>query len=116
MEFLVAEADGERACWFYGKDAWISMPPTSIEVQVLEDLSGYRIDLHARDLVRDLHLDVGRIDPDATVDRNLLTLFPGEMTSLRLEGVKRCPLETVQACFRGGGVFLAANDCITTGR
>ena len=89
------------------------MPPTSIELEVLEDPDGHRLDLHARDLVRDLHIDVARIDPNATVDRNLLTLFPGESTSLRLEGLQAWPLQTIRDRLRQDGLVNAANDCIT---
>ncbi|MAD78481.1 MAG: beta-mannosidase [Planctomycetaceae bacterium] len=112
MEYLVAEADGERACWFYGKDAWISMPRTSIDLEVFEDSGGHRVDLHARDLVRDFYVDVARVDPNATVDLNLLTFLPGESASLRLEGLQEWPLERIRNRFRQGGLISAANDCI----
>ena len=114
-EFLLAEAGGRRACWFYGKDAWMSLPSksTSLDVEVLEDPSGYRMDLHARALIRDLYIDIDRIDPHATVDRNLLTLLPGEMTSLRLQGLQGHSLEAIQSRFRDGGMLFAANDCVT---
>ncbi|MEE2896692.1 MAG: glycoside hydrolase family 2 protein [Planctomycetota bacterium] len=109
-EFLVAEnADGLRAFWFYGKDAWISMPSPSLEIDVTPD--GRGIEIHSASLVRDLHIDASRISPDASVDANLLTLLPGDRCRVGLRGVDDLQPADILRGLSGRGVVTSANEC-----
>ena len=76
-ELLVVETDGLRGFWFYGKDAWLSMPRASFDVRV-EVERRMRLVLRSETLIRDLHLDATRISMGARAESNLFTMLPGE--------------------------------------
>jgi beta-mannosidase len=80
-ELLVADADGTRATWFYRPDRDLAYPIPACDVSVTAAGGGYRVEVTARALVRDLALFPDRLDPTATVDDALVTLLPGESTT-----------------------------------
>ena len=65
----------------------------------------YRVDLHAKSLLRDVIIDPSRVDPTAVVDRNLFTLLPGE--SIRMEWTGA--VELTSAEISRAGVIATAN-------
>ena len=106
-ELLVVEAGDHRAIWFYGKDAWLSLPPPAFEIGCHSVADGAtEVVLTAGTIVRDLHLDVSRLDPAATIDRNLVTLLPGDTFRAVIRGVAN--LDDAQ--IRSSGVIRTANE------
>ncbi len=86
-ELLVAEFGEHRAFWFYGKDAWLSLPEPSFDLSCRPgDDGATEIVLTARTLLRDLHLEVDRLHGDASIDRNLVTLLPGDVLHATIRG------------------------------
>ncbi len=106
-ELLVAECGSHRAFWFYGKDAWLSLPESAFDLSCTStsDTSA-EVVLEARTVLRDLHLDVHRLHPNASIDRNLVTLLPGDI--LRATIADAGPID-VGALLRPG-VIRTAND------
>jgi beta-mannosidase len=84
-ELLVASVDGvDRGLWFpvEPRDSALAAASLSTSVTALaagqEARAGYRVEVTAGSLVRDLALLVDKVDPAATVDEMLVTLLPGE--------------------------------------
>ena len=86
-ELLVASVDGvARGLWFpvEPRDSALAAASVSTSVTALaagagvEAGAGYRVEVTAGSLVRDLALLVDKVDPAATVDEMLVTLLPGE--------------------------------------
>ena len=80
-ELLVASVDGvTRGLWFpvEPRDSALAVASLSTSVTALGEGWGYRVEVTAGSLVRDLALLVDKVDPAATVDEMLVTLLPGE--------------------------------------
>ncbi|OII27946.1 beta-mannosidase [Frigoribacterium sp. MCBA15_019] len=82
-ELLVASVEGvTRGLWFpvEPRDSALAAASLSTSVTALAEGSGagYRVEVTAGSLVRDLALLVDKVDPAATVDEMLVTLLPGE--------------------------------------
>jgi beta-mannosidase len=80
-ELLLAEADGERAWWFFAEDRDLAYPKAEYDTAVAPTADGARVTVTARTLLRELTLFPDRLDPSAQVDRALVTLLPGESTT-----------------------------------
>ena len=110
-ELLVAETEDCRAFWFYGKDAWLSLPRPDLVFDVAATDSGHRVRANAGTLIRDLHLDVSRIAPGATIDRGIDTLLPGDRIEFQLNGTHARSVEEVREVLASGQVVFSANTC-----
>ncbi|HET8661884.1 MAG TPA: glycoside hydrolase family 2 protein [Micromonosporaceae bacterium] len=86
-ELVLAQADGERAWWFFAEDRDLAYPAAGYDAAVAPGAAvtpdavstpGALVTVTARALLRDLTLFPDRLDPSATVDRALVTLLPGE--------------------------------------
>jgi beta-mannosidase len=89
-EYLVAEADGLRSFHFAAPDRDTDYPAPRFEVEVRPVTGGGdRVDVvvTAHTLVRDLLLQADRLGPDASADRGLVTLLPGEQARITVSGV-----------------------------
>ncbi len=87
-EFLLATSGGERAFWFYGKDAWLDLPVPRVRITILESPDEPpRISVEALRLVRDLFVEIRGTTPSAHVENNLVTLLPGEHWSSQVLGL-----------------------------
>ena len=105
-ELLVADVDGRRATWFFGPDRDLSYPRPECAVSVTEVAEGYRVEVTAHVLIRDLALFPDRLDPAATVDDALVTLLPGESTTFLV----RAPGPLPSAALAAPPVLRSAND------
>jgi beta-mannosidase len=90
-EYLVADADGLRALHFPARDLDFAYPRPAYDLTVTPDPTGEapggaRVTVTARTLVRDLLLQADRLAPTATADQGLLTLLPGETTTIHVTG------------------------------
>jgi beta-mannosidase len=76
-ELILAEAT-LRALWFFDVDKAFRYPPPSFDASMIRKENEYHLTIHSRLLMRDIVLSPDRIDPDATINDNLITLLPGE--------------------------------------
>jgi len=80
---LIAAAVGDvRGFWFFAEPRDSSLGAADVEVAAEAADGGTRVTVTARSLVRDLTLLVDKVDPDAVASDALLTLLPGESTTL----------------------------------
>ncbi|MET7858307.1 glycoside hydrolase family 2 protein [Streptomyces sp. NPDC005318] len=89
-EVLVARLGEVRAVEFYEEDTRLALKPARYDVKVTESEepgAGYRVEVTARTLLRDLALFPDRLNPAAEVDDMLVTLLPGESAVFRVTGV-----------------------------
>jgi beta-mannosidase len=121
LEVVVADSEAGRALWFFAEDTDLAYPRPVTDVQVRDapDGTGLLVEVTARTFVRDLTLFVDRIDPAATVDRQLVTLLPGESVTLHVSGLHLPrqdggdgPQWTVEA-LSTAPVLRSANDLVT---
>ena len=97
---------GDRTVWW----AWV--PDRELDLPVLEDLrwnlspvgDGVSLSVTAPSIVRDLCLLVDRITPRARVDRQLVTLLPGESHTFTVTGAT-----AEQVADRAAGALRAVN-------
>lgn len=83
-EVLVAQTGDFRAFWYFLPDKELAYPDPVVNGQ----LDGDRLTLTAETFVRDLTVFPDRLNPDATVSDQLLTLLPGESVTLTLGGLE----------------------------
>lgn len=62
---------------FYAQDVDLALPVPRLSATCTPVGGGFRIDIEAHTLLRDLTLQVDRLDPGARVDDALVTLLPG---------------------------------------
>ena len=110
-ELLTVEMDGIRGFWFYGKDAWLSMPTPSLDVKVETTRRGMQLRLRSETLIRELHLDVARISSSIRAASNLLTMLPGEERVVELEGVENLTEKELRQKLLMPGGISTANEC-----
>ena len=85
-EVLRVGAGVGAAWWHFVEDVEANLPAPQLDVQVVPEPGGHRVEVMARTLVRDLTLLVDRLDPSASVDEMLVTLLPGERVTFRVTG------------------------------
>ena len=76
-EFLVTDGFA-RAFWYFERDKALEYPHPEFEVDLEPSASGYSLTLTARTFLRDVCLFVDKLEPDAKVSEQLVTLLPGE--------------------------------------
>ena len=84
-EVLVVRAGGPQAWWFFERDHALAYAPTSYDVSTAAVPGGTAVTVTARVLLRDVCLFADRLDPDAVVDRALVTLLPGESVTFNVQ-------------------------------
>ena len=83
-EVVVAETSEQRAWWHPREDIDAGLPAPELKTVLHETPDGYRLEVVAHTLIRDLALLVDRLAPDAAVDDMLVTLLPGESVSFMI--------------------------------
>ena len=82
QELLVAScpsaSDDGRAWWWFVEDLDVPFPEPSLSTDVRRSEQGYDVVVTADAVVKDLVLNVDRLDPQSTVSEQLVTLLPGE--------------------------------------
>jgi beta-mannosidase len=76
--FLVADLCGSRSFWFPDRDKDMVYPAAKFDTQLGRDDSRIRLTITAHTLLRDLAIFPDRLDPDAVIDDQVVTLLPGE--------------------------------------
>ena len=108
-ELVVATAGGQRTWWRFAEDRDSALPVAELAVDVTATEDGYRLDVTARTLVVDLAVLADRVAPDAEVDTMLVTLLPGEQTSI----VVRTAAVLLADQLRDPQVLRSANQLVT---
>ncbi|RKN41263.1 glycoside hydrolase family 2 protein [Streptomyces hoynatensis] len=80
-EFLVATAGEVRTVHLFAEDRELAYDRDALSARAQAVPGGYRIDVTAASLARDVAVLADRVAPDATVDEMLVTLLPGETRS-----------------------------------
>ncbi len=88
-EFLVTgREDFPRATWFTKEDKDMDWPKARWTTTVETVEAGVAVTVTAETVLRDLCLFADRLDPDATVDKALVTLIPGETVTFTVTSEK----------------------------
>ncbi len=77
-EVVVATAGGVRALHLFAEDRDAALDPSPLTATAHRVDGGYRVEVTATALARDVALLVDKAAPDARVDDQLVTLLPGE--------------------------------------
>jgi beta-mannosidase len=113
-ELLVADCTAgdtvERSVWFPDEDLRLSLPKAEVAGELSRVPGGYLLDIEARTLVRDLTLQVDRLDASATIDQQLVTLLPGEGTRLAI----RSTVDMQEQDLLTPPVMRTANDLVAS--
>ena len=83
-ELLVVDFGDTRAFWFFAeyRDSALEHARLSTSVETVD--GGVDVTVTAENLVRDITMLVDKVDPEATVDDQLVTLLPGESVKFRV--------------------------------
>jgi beta-mannosidase len=81
-ELVVAGVGEVRGHWFFAEPRDSALGAAQVEVRTEPAAHGTLVSLTAGSLVRDLTLLVDKVDPGAVASDGLVTLLPGESTTL----------------------------------
>jgi beta-mannosidase len=76
-ELIVADGS-TRAFWFFDFDRNLRYPSPEFDATIARDGDQHQLTIRAKTLLRDLILNSDRVDPDAVVNEQIVTLLPGE--------------------------------------
>lgn len=93
--FLVAELDGQRATWFFRYDKDLAYPAPEFDAQLTRHASELHLTITAQTLLRDLTIYPDRLDPNATIDDQAVTLLPGDTRTFTINTPRDLPLEAL---------------------
>lgn len=99
-EMIVAEIESARALWYFASDRDLNYPPPSFQPSLEREGDMHRLTLAADVLLRDVVINIDRLDPDATIDDNAVTILPDQRFTftirssreLRLQELTRPPM------------------------
>jgi beta-mannosidase len=77
-EFIVATFEDLQATWFFASDRDLAYPAPRFESKLESSNGEHRLTIHAPVLLRDIVINIDRIDPLATISDNVVTILPGE--------------------------------------
>ncbi|THV28598.1 glycoside hydrolase family 2 protein [Glycomyces paridis] len=110
-EFLVTgREDFPRATWFTKEDKDMDWATARFESAVAVDGHDTTVTITADTVLRDLCLFPDRLDPDATVDKALLTLLPGETATFTVTSAAIAASPELRAALTTKPVLRAIND------
>jgi beta-mannosidase len=110
-EFLVTgREDFARATWFTKEDKDMDWPKARFTTEVAVVDGGVAVTVHAETVLRDLCLFADRVDPDAVVDKALITLVPGEQVTFTVESETIAVVPELQQALTEKPVLRAVND------
>ncbi len=109
-EVLVAELDGVRTVHTWAQDIDLDLEPDALAARAEPTTDGYQVTVTAGSLTRDITLLVDRLDPDATVDRGLVTLPAGASATFQVHS----SLPGLEKALLGPTVLRTANSLADT--
>ncbi|HEV2296583.1 MAG TPA: glycoside hydrolase family 2 TIM barrel-domain containing protein [Tepidisphaeraceae bacterium] len=94
-EFIYCGEDGQHTSWFFLPDAELKYPTPRFwsDLICIEDRGEYLLRIVAETLMRDVCVFADRLDPDASVNDQLLTLDPGKEVTFLIKSRKQLTLE-----------------------
>jgi beta-mannosidase len=92
-ELIVADLNNSRATWFFASDRNLNYPMPAPRATLHREGDVHQLTLSTDVLLRELMINIDRLDPDATIDNNLVTLLPGESVTLAIGSSKDLTLE-----------------------
>jgi len=111
-ELIVVEAGEQRALWWFLPDLQLALQPPAVTVQAEKRVGDVlSIVVVAHNLIRDLTILAERIDSGAEADRQLLTLLPGEATTITITGAR----EITGARLLDAPALRSAHGAVATG-
>ncbi|MFI6574319.1 glycoside hydrolase family 2 protein [Nocardiopsis sp. NPDC050513] len=111
-EVLTVDGAGERAWWFFARDRDLDHRKPEFDAQTRVRGRDLLVRIRARSLLRDLVVEIDRLDPAATVDTALVTLLPGEEHTFVITDGARLDPSAVLA----RPVLRCVNDVLATSR
>ncbi len=78
QEVIIAGDVPARAMWFFDVDKKLRYPEPRFGAHLVKTQTGYDFTIRADSFLRDIVLNVDRIDPDAVASEQIVTLFPRE--------------------------------------
>ena len=105
-ELLFAQIGALRAFWFFERDKNLKYPAPQYSTDVTAERGMYKVKLTARALLRDICLFADRLDPEARVNDQLITLVPGESYTFTVHSGKQLPIDALTCA----PVLRCAND------
>ena len=116
-EVLRAVAGGSSAWWWFAADRELRYPAATLSVERIESVTPGRlqVDVAAQTVVRDLAVMVDRVDPLLTIDRQLVSLLPGDRVSFEIDSADGAAVspERFGASPPERPVWWTANDLVT---
>jgi len=94
-EVLVARLGERVACWFFDVDKKLSYPEPAFDAELSGTDGYYRLTITAHVLLRDVCIGVDRLDPQATISEQLVTLLPGEAVTFDIHSQKTLTREAL---------------------
>jgi beta-mannosidase len=115
-EVLRAVAGDASAWWWPAVDRELRYPATSLRVGV-EPVAAGRLEVRveADVLVRDLAIMVDRLDPSAEIDRQLVSLLPGERATFAVTFGADSPMSPESVAVISRPLWWTANDLVPSG-
>jgi len=104
-EVLIAEFDSVRTVHTWAEDIELDLEPEALAARAEPTTGGYQVTVKAGSLTKDITLLVDRLDPDATVDRGLVTLPAGACATFHV----RSSLPGLAEALLGPTVLRTAN-------
>ncbi len=83
-ECPVGQTGDVRGWWFFESDKELSYPKPIFDAHLRKKGDQLRLTLNAKSLLRDIVLYPDRIDPNSRVDRQLISLLPGETHEFKI--------------------------------
>jgi len=105
---LVASFAGQRAIWFFVDYKHSKLDPAVMEMELAKTQNGFQLKIKAKNLIRDLLVMIDKLDPDASIDKGLLTLLPGEVALFEIQSKKKLAIDQ----FSVGRVIRSANELV----
>ncbi|GAB3644665.1 glycoside hydrolase family 2 protein [Glycomyces tarimensis] len=110
-EFLVTGTEGlPRATWFTREDKDMDWPKARYTAETETVDGGVAVTVTAETVLRDLCLFADRLDPDAVVDKAMVTLIPGERTTFTVASEKLVNAPELARALTAKPVLRAIND------
>jgi beta-mannosidase len=103
-EFIHFGDEYRDAYWYFAPDKDIHYPPPRFRADLthVKDDDTYYLNVEAQTFLRDVCVFVDRLDPDATISEQLVTLFPDQVHAFAIRSKRPLALEqlTSPAVFR----------------
>jgi len=108
--FLLASFDGKRATWFFVDYRQSKLASAGFDLELADFAGGFQLKITAKTLIRDLLVMIDKLDPDASINKGLITLLPGEAAIFEIQSKAKLTIEQ----FSAGRVIRSANELLAS--